>query len=237
MNLLIVAIFLVMVMVWVYQRTTPTPDPVPDPPRQRVLISDQLPRPSSPPPRKLTVKPPVSYMLSLVKGGQLTKVQYVLANYIYGAPKYEAFHMFDFAILMQFSNGLWINWIFEEVGEVGPEFQLTFRDMQKEMQQESLFKLEDASYTPEWKPYIGATLTEAFPVYSTYDHGAKWLTDLVLKLGDEEVTICAIPEPTPERLPEIDDFSISNDWAIVVFDQELVRQHGRGKYGPSTAMI
>lgn len=234
MNLLIVAIFLVMVMVWVYQRTTPTPDPVPDPPRQRVLISDQLPRPSSPPPRKLTVEPPVSYMLSLVKGGQLTKVQYVLANYIYGAPKYEAFHVFDFAILMQFSNGLWINWIFEEIG---PEFKLTFRDMQKEMREEHYFKLEDVSHSPEWKPYIGTTLTEASPVYFTCDHGAKWLTDLVLKFGDEEVTICAIPEPEPTLLPEIEDFSLSNDWAVVVFDQNLMKKYGRGKYGPSTAMI
>lgn len=232
MNLLVLAIFLILVIVYLYQQTAPTPEEEEevtyDVAKARKYL-DSL----TPPPRKLTVRPPVKHMLSLAEGGQLEQVYYVLANYPYNTPKFDAFHIFDLAILMQFSNGLWINWIFEEFGEVGPEFQLTFRDMRQELKAESLFRFENVTDAEEWKPLIGMTLSQASPIYSSYDHGAPRLTDLVLQFGEKEVTICAIPEPDPERLPEIEDFSLSNDWAVVVFDQELMREHGRGKYGPS----
>lgn len=235
MNILVVVLFLIMVVVWLYQQTVPTPEPVEEEASYDVAKARQYLDSFTPPPRKLTVKPPVKHMLSLAKGGKLVQVYYVLANYPY-SPKCEILHIFDLAIMMQFSNGLWINWIFEEVGEVGPEFQLTFRDMRQELKAEALFKFENVTDSEEWKPLIGMTLSQASPIYSNYDHGAPWLTDLVLQFGEKDITICAIPEPEPALLPEIEDFSLSNDWAVVVFDQELMKKHGRGKYGPSTAM-
>jgi hypothetical protein len=162
-------------------------------------------------------------------GKKIERVSYVLAN------KFEydlgSIHSVDFGIVIKFEHETYLAWQIEE-DEVDFEndlfipqrYVLKFFDILEDI--DKYFKVEDVSKNQYWKRLLGKPISD-IKVYAKDFRARKIVSDLILETTSERVAIMAIEEPI-ESLDEIDiDFSVGNEWTVVVFDEETIASSER----------
>ena len=58
-------------------------------------------------------------------------------------------------------------------------------------------------------------------------NGDNYISDIRLTVNNNHVSICAIEEPDPYKLPKLDGLAYSANWTIVVFDDKILEKHNR----------
>jgi len=164
------------------------------------------------------------------KGNQIEYIFYAIVNYQEKSYDFGRFHLCDQAVLIKFSNGKWLNWVWVEKGFNGcPEINLSFKDLRPELNDE-FTKIINVTETKEWVNIKGLVLTNI--IYKSFQNAKKelFLSDLIFKFTDKSVTICAIDEPDQNILPNIKNLSFLPNWTIIIFDESMLKEFKRGEY-------
>lgn len=160
-------------------------------------------------------------LLDSYKGAVIEDVFYSLPNYPERQCEYHKFHTADMAVMIQFNSGKKLNWVWLEQTE---HFHLSTKDIFTILDMNFPDCLEDVSESPDWKQLIYGKVTSID--FALYD---GQLSDLIITTQTGMAQICATEEPDPEALPELQGLPIANEWAVVVFDKDLLQQHSRLK--------
>jgi len=164
-----------------------------------------------------TIKENYLKVLSSFKDVYLEEVYYVIVNYTEREFAYEKFHLCDVGILLKFSNGKWLNWIWEENGIHGtPEYRLSFVDKQKDLK-DSFTQFHEVSDTDAWKNVNGTKLTDVSCIFEKTGKDQEYLSKMILQFDSFVFTICSVEEPDPYTLPNIDTLAFAPDWTVIHF--------------------
>ncbi len=159
---------------------------------------------------------------------KIQSVYYAIVNYQDRPYAYRGFHTCDKGILIEFTDGKWLNWVWEEEGAYGqPEMQLSFEDM-REAISDDLTEIVEVGETDAWKPFMGKPLSY---LSANLHHSANeetYLSELDLTFGKKRVVICATEEPDPYHLPQLNGLPYGQDWMVVVFDEEILKKNRGG---------
>lgn len=164
-----------------------------------------------------TIKENYLKVLSSFKDVYLEEVYYVIVNYTERDFAYENFHLCDVGVLLKFSDGRWINWIWEEEGIHGtPEYQLSFTDKRGELK-DFLTPFHKVSDTKAWKKVSETKLTEVSCTFEETGKEKGYLSKMILQFDSFVFTICSIEEPDPYNFPDIEPPVFAPDWTIIHF--------------------
>ncbi len=169
----------------------------------------------------------LSEALSSARGQRIEKVYYGIVNYTNGVPEFDGFHLCDQAVLIKLSNGKWLNWVWVEEGfyQTG-EINISTSDIQNKLNLDNYTKLVDVSEFIEWKRFVGRKIDSI--QFKTIDiNGNNHISDIRLTVGNNHVSICAIEEPDPDKLPKLDGLPYSPSWTIIVFDDKILEKYSR----------
>ena len=160
----------------------------------------------------------------------IDQVYYGLANYD-DVADYNGFHLVDLAILIQMSNGKWLNWIWQEVEWKEDEGQYTtgISIMEGDIKQNLIndyTKIINVTKIKGWKSIRQKKIKSIKYSIKSIDN-INYISDLKFEFDNTSVTICAIEEPNPHILPELVGLPYENNWTIVVFDEALLHKHNR----------
>lgn len=167
-----------------------------------------------------------SETLNSAIGLKVNEVFYGIVNYQERPYHYKGFDLCDQAVLMKLSNGRWINWVWVEEGfyQTG-EINITTMDIRDKLK-DKFTEIINVSESEEWKYLIGKDI-DSVQFKTININGNNHLSDLKLTIDKRNVTICAINEPDPYKLPNIDGLPYSANWTIVVFDDKILEKHNR----------
>ncbi len=170
-------------------------------------------------------------ILSLFTGKTLHQVFYAESNYTDRDFDFGGFHLCDQAVLLRFSDGSWLNWIWIEEGKNGsPEYVLQAGDMRELLLEDEYTVLHDAHHSPAWKELMDHAFSDFGIRYLEKEDGNSFLLDITLYLGEKSVTIASIAEPQPDVLPELRQMNEEIGWTAIVFDLEILKKFQRGPF-------
>ena len=167
-----------------------------------------------------------SETINSAKGQIIEQVFYAIVNYQERPYYFDGFHLCDQAVLIKLSNGKWLNWVWVEQGfSENPEINITMLDIRNKLVDEYT-TVKDVSDSSEWKALIGKEIHSIKFKIIDIDETKK-ISDLKFTINNKDVSICAIDEPDPYKLPKIEGLPFSMNWTIIVFNEEILKEHNR----------
>ena len=143
----------------------------------------------------------------------------------------DSIHSVDFAIGIHFENKNFLWWTFKEEDVdfendffLPQRYELRFYNIQKEINK--YFRTENVSENEYWKQFLGKPIKD-IKIYSQKFGTNKIVTDLVIETDFSRVAIFSTEEPTTEEEHTEVHLSIDNEWTIVVFDEETIKESER----------
>lgn len=167
-----------------------------------------------------------SEAINSAKGQQIDQVFYGIVNYQERPYHFDGFHLCDQAVLIKLANGEWLNWVWVEEGFYQPsEINITTLDVRDKLV-DDYSEVTNVSESNEWKELIGKKI-DSIEFKTVAINGNKHISDLKLTIENKHVSICAIDEPDPFKLPKLEGMPYSANWTIVVFDDKIIKEHNR----------
>ena len=167
-----------------------------------------------------------SETINSAKGEIIEQVFYAIVNYQERPYYFDGFHLCDQAVLIKLSNGKWLNWVWVEQGfSRNPEINITMLDIRNKLVDE-FTTVKDVSESSGWKALIGKEIHSIkFKIIDMVE--SKQISDLKFTINNKDVSICAIAEPDPYKLPKIEGLPFSTDGTIIIFNEEILKEHNR----------
>lgn len=162
--------------------------------------------------------------LNRLVGEQIKSVTYFMAN------KYRydlgVVHSIDFGVGIGFGNGAHLWWTFHEDGldrrngaTIPMQYKLSFQSSPPWF--DGKLRRVDATNHRQWVPYIGKAVS-GFKLYGQGDTKQRIHTDLIIETDFNRVAIFCAEEPVVKRGKAMFTLSISNEWALIAFDDSLI---------------
>ncbi|MEZ4800910.1 MAG: hypothetical protein R2809_14265 [Flavobacteriales bacterium] len=172
--------------------------------------------------------------LNSLVGQHIVSVKYILVN----GEDYEfnEFHSVDKSILIEFSNGKFLFWNWEEV-DFDPEdkrylpdrYELKLPDHLPHMESYYKLKVLDVSDTSKWRVLMSSAVQsiEIFTQEYQYTSGykiEKIVTEFIVRTDCEVFGVYGVDEPDSKIKGSLHkpSFEINNLWTLVVFDQKMI---------------
>mgnify|MGYP000542205594 FL=1 len=156
-------------------------------------------------------------------GSVIERVWYALPNYPDGNNLFDKFHLADMAVLIEFSNGKRLNWLWLEETMA---YHISTKDIWTILDKNFTDCLEEVSGSPGWQQLIGNKVINISFLFND-NIPPERLSDLRIETETGMAQICATEEPVLNELSELDELPVSNDWTVVVFDDDLLKLHNR----------
>lgn len=192
--------------------------PKPAPPEKPVSIEKPAPTPITQKAKPIDEKPTYHASLTTLLSEQVQAVYYILVNDPYSKINFPTYDTPDQAVLISFSNGKWLNWVWREEGlHEKPEFYLSFSDERKVLT-DSFARCVEVSNKGHWKPLIGKLLQGFHLELKEITKEETYLSELHLSLSNGKVVLRAIEEPPVSGEVDPGTLPFANDWILVHFD-------------------
>lgn len=234
MQLLCVFLIFVMVFVAIFR---PQKRALPEEKSERSRISKQAPgQQEARIEKRILSQPEVLKLLIPFSGSTISEVFYGLVNY-QGESAYDFgdFHLVDKAILIKFSNGEWLNWVWEEQGLAGPEIQIKKGD-ERQALQDGFTQLLRVDQHPFWAKLKQHPVLKIQPIFPFAQIKDSAVSDLIFVFPDQDMTFSAIAEPEPELLPDLSELTFEPDWTFITLEDVYMKTHHRGRYTIPTTL-
>jgi len=167
-----------------------------------------------------------SEAVNSAEGQKIDQVYYGIVNYQERPYHFDGFHLCDQAVLIKLSNGKWLNWVWVEEGYYQTsEINISTLDIRNKLLDEYT-EVKNVSESNEWKNLVGKRI-DSIKFKTVEINGNKHISDLKLTIDNKHVSICAIDEPDPFKLPKLGGMPYSANWTIVVFDDKILEEHNR----------
>lgn len=164
-----------------------------------------------------------------LKNRKLEKITYIDANGI----NFDlgSIHSVDFGFCIQFENNFFLSWNFEESYKdfennyfLPDRFELKFKNILDKVDKD--YNQIDVSQNEYWTPFLNKPIKD-IKIYCQEFGKEKIVTDVVMEIGGKRIAIFSVEEPTEKEDKIKVHLPISNDWTIIVFDEETIRKSDR----------
>lgn len=153
--------------------------------------------------------------LASFTGERIIEVYYVLVNYPQNPFSEESYHHCDKGVLIKFSGGKWLNWIWVENGiHDTPEIRLSFMD-ERETLQDRFTTIKKVSNTDMWREVWAKHIEQITCEFEELDKNQEYLSKLSLRFGGFDIKICSTEEPDPVYFTNLDAVRFAPEWTLI----------------------